>query len=60
MGYIIELIIGGVAMGLFQTHDNALTGNSIKVGDLVITWDDSEDSTLELEPTCDMPGDKEE
>jgi len=35
-------------MGLFETNDNTLTGNSIIVGNMVITWDD--DNTIELDP----------
>lgn len=47
-------------MGLFQTNDNSLTGNSIIVGDMIITWDDNEDSRLESEPSCEVPVAKNE
>lgn len=36
-------------MGLFVTNDNTVTGNSMMVGDMLITWDDGEESKSETE-----------
>jgi hypothetical protein len=36
-------------MGLFVTNDNTVTGNSMMVGDMLITWDDGKEPESEAE-----------
>jgi hypothetical protein len=57
MSRIIKAI-GGIAMGLFETNDNTLTGNSIMVGDMVITWDNHEDTEPESVLNTETPVEK--
>jgi hypothetical protein len=45
-------------MGLFETNDNTLTGNSIIVGDMIITWDDDKDTQLDPDTRNDAPIDE--
>lgn len=45
-------------MGLFETNDNTLTGNSIMVGDMVITWDNNEDTEPESVLNTETPVEK--
>ncbi len=35
--------LGGTGMGLFELDNNNLTGNTLSIGDLIITWDEPED-----------------
>jgi len=35
--------LGGTGMGLFELDNNNLTGNTLSIGDLIITWDEPEE-----------------